>query len=41
LSKKQITVETSVFGAEFVALKVGIETMQADPMQAQDDGSSI
>jgi hypothetical protein len=25
LSKKQSTVETSVFGAEFVALKVGIE----------------
>lgn len=27
-SKKQITIETSVFGAEFVAMKVGIETLQ-------------
>ena len=28
LSKKQSTVETSVFGAEFVAMKQGIDTLQ-------------
>jgi len=28
ISKKQATIETSVFGAEFVAMKVGIETLQ-------------
>jgi hypothetical protein len=28
LSKKQATIETSVFGAEFVALKTGIETLR-------------
>ena len=29
LSKRQSTVETSVFGAEFVAMKIGIEDMRA------------
>ena len=29
LSKKQLTVESSVFGAEFVALKHGIEELRA------------
>jgi len=28
MSKKQATIETSVFGAEFVAMKIGIETMR-------------
>jgi len=28
MSKKQATIETSVFGAEFVAMKVGIQTLQ-------------
>ena len=28
-SKKQSIIETSVFGAEFVAMKVGIETLHA------------
>ena len=28
-SKKQSTLETSVFGAEFVAMKVGVETLHA------------
>ena len=28
LSKKQATVETSVFGAEFVAMKIGMETIR-------------
>ena len=28
LSKKQATIETSVFGAEFVALRQGIETIK-------------
>ena len=28
LSKKQATIESSVFGAEFVAMKLGIETLQ-------------
>ena len=28
LSKKQPTIETSVFGAEFVAMKIGIETVR-------------
>ena len=28
MSKKQSTIETSVFGAEFVAMKVGIETLR-------------
>ena len=28
-SKKQTTIETSVFGAEFVAMKVGVETLHA------------
>ena len=28
MSKKQSTVETSVFGAEFVAMKIGIETLR-------------
>ena len=27
-SKKQLTIETSVFGAEFVAMKVGMETLR-------------
>ena len=27
-SKKQATIETSVFGAEFVAMKAGIETLR-------------
>ena len=27
-SKKQVTIESSVFGAEFVALKQGMETLQ-------------
>ena len=26
-SKKQSTIETSVFGAEFVAMRVGVDTM--------------
>ena len=38
MSKKQATVETSSFGAEFVALKHGI-TCQRPTLQAQDDGS--
>ena len=29
LSKKQATIETSVFGAEFVAMKVGVEALRA------------
>ena len=29
LSKKQPTIESSVFGAEFVAMKVGIEALHA------------
>jgi hypothetical protein len=28
MSKKQATIETSVFGAEFVAMKHGIETLR-------------
>ena len=28
LSKKQATIETSVFGAEFVAMKIGMETLR-------------
>jgi hypothetical protein len=28
MSKKQVTIETSVFGAEFVAMKHGIETLR-------------
>ena len=28
LSKKQSTIETSVFGAEFVAMKVGVEAVR-------------
>jgi hypothetical protein len=28
VSKKQATIETSVFGAKFVAMKHGIETLQ-------------
>ena len=28
LSKKQATIETSVFGAEFVAMKIGVETLR-------------
>ena len=28
LSKKQATSETSVFGAEFVAMKIGMETLR-------------
>ena len=27
-SKKQATIETSVFGAEFVAMKIGVETVR-------------
>ena len=29
LSKKQATIETSVFGAEFVAMKIGVEHIRA------------
>ena len=28
MSKKQATIETSVFGAEFVAMKIGMETIR-------------
>ena len=28
LSKKQVTIETSVFGAEFVAMKTGVEALR-------------
>ncbi len=28
LSKQQVTIETSVFGAEFIAMKHGIETLR-------------
>ena len=28
LSKKQATIETSVFGTEFVAMKIGMETLR-------------
>jgi hypothetical protein len=28
LSKKQATIETSVFGAEFVAMKIGMESLR-------------
>ena len=28
LSKKQATIETLVFGAEFVAMKIGMETLR-------------
>jgi hypothetical protein len=37
VSKKQSTIETSVFGAEFVAMKHGMEK-QRGLLQAQNDG---
>ena len=39
LSKTHPTVESSVFGAEFVAMKNGIEILQGNPLQAAHDGS--
>ena len=39
LSKKLATIETSVFGAEFVAMKIGIDrTSPISPIQASHDG---
>ncbi len=40
-SKKQATIETSVFGAEFVASKNGTEAVRGLRYKITDDGSSI
>jgi hypothetical protein len=40
-SKRQPTVESSVFGAEFFAIRNGIETCRWPPLQAENDGCGL
>jgi hypothetical protein len=42
MSKRQGTIESSVFGAEFVAIKVGLEAAQGgDPGDHGDPGDPV